>query len=104
MSLEIPAGKKVALVGESGCGKSTLMQLIERFYDCDSGEIIFGGEDGINVKQVDLADLRSKIGLVGQEPVLFATSIKENLLYGKIDATEEEMVDALKKANAWDFV
>ncbi|CAD8092756.1 unnamed protein product [Paramecium primaurelia] len=104
LSLRIPPGMKVALVGESGCGKSTVMQLIERFYDCDSGEVLFGGQQGINVKDLDLIDLRSRIGLVGQEPVLFATSIKENLLYGKIDATEEEMIDALKKANAWDFV
>ncbi|CAD8124583.1 unnamed protein product [Paramecium sonneborni] len=104
LNLDIPAGKKVALVGESGCGKSTVMQLIERFYDCDQGEVLFGGEGGINVKDLDLIDLRSRIGLVGQEPVLFATSIKENLLYGKTDATESEMIDALKKANAWDFV
>ncbi|CAD8206584.1 unnamed protein product [Paramecium octaurelia] len=104
LNLLIPSGKKVALVGESGCGKSTVMQLIERFYDCDQGEVLFGGEDGINVKDLTLLDLRSRIGLVGQEPVLFATSIKENLLYGKIDATEDEMIDALKKANAWDFV
>ncbi|CAD8176907.1 unnamed protein product [Paramecium pentaurelia] len=104
LTLNIPAGKKVALVGESGCGKSTVMQLIERFYDCEQGEVLFGGADGINVKDIDLIDLRSRIGLVGQEPVLFATSIKENLLYGKTDATESEMIDALKKANAWDFV
>ncbi|CAK64833.1 unnamed protein product (macronuclear) [Paramecium tetraurelia] len=104
LTLNIPAGKKVALVGESGCGKSTVMQLIERFYDCEEGEVLFGGTDGINVKDLDLVDLRSRIGLVGQEPVLFATSIKENLLYGKTDATESEMIDALKKANAWDFV
>ncbi|CAD8161006.1 unnamed protein product [Paramecium pentaurelia] len=101
LSLKIPPGKKVALVGESGCGKSTVMQLIERFYDCDQGEVLFGG---INVKDLNIVDLRSRIGLVGQEPVLFATSIKENLLYGKTDATENEMIDALKKANAWDFV
>lgn len=56
---------KVALVGESGCGKSTVMQLIERFYDSDSGEVLFGGQQGINVKDLDLIDLRSRIGLVG---------------------------------------
>ncbi|CAK59743.1 unnamed protein product (macronuclear) [Paramecium tetraurelia] len=84
-------------IGESGCSKSTVMQLIERFYDCHQGE------DGIKVKGLNVLELTSRIGLVGQEPELFATSIKENLLQGKIDATEEEMIDALKKANAWDF-
>ncbi|KAM3147561.1 hypothetical protein pb186bvf_000368 [Paramecium bursaria] len=104
ITLRIPSGKKVALVGESGCGKSTIMQLVERFYDTESGEILFGGENGINVKDVSLLDLRSRIGMVGQEPVLFATSIRENLRYGKTDATEDEMIEALKKVNAWDFV
>lgn len=65
LNLLIPAGKKIALVGESGCGKSTVMQLIERFYDCNDGEVLFGGESGINVKDIDLVDLRGRIGLVG---------------------------------------
>ncbi|CAD8210772.1 unnamed protein product [Paramecium pentaurelia] len=104
LNLHIPAGKKVALVGPSGCGKSTVIQLIERFYDCDSGEIVFGNEKGINIKDLNLIELRNIISLVGQEPVLFATSIRENLLYGKIDATDEELIDALKQVNAWDFV
>ena len=80
------------------------MQMIERFYDCDEGEVLFGGENGVNAKDLLLDDLRSRIGMVGQEPVLFATSIKENLLYGNPKDTEEEMIEALKKVNAWDFV
>ncbi|CAD8071446.1 unnamed protein product [Paramecium primaurelia] len=102
-SLKIPKGKKVALVGESGCGKSTILQLIERFYDVNEGRVLVG-EDKIDVRDLDLKDYRTQIGLVGQEPMLFATSIRDNLLYGKTDATEEELIDALKKVNAWDFV
>lgn len=75
---------KVALVGESGCGKSTLMQLIMRFYDPDQGYITV---DGHNLKDIDLGWLRGVIGYVGQEPVLFDTTIRENLLYAKEDAT-----------------
>lgn len=101
MNIRIPAGKKVALVGESGCGKSTIMQLIERFYDVNEGNVEI---DGVDVKDLLLHDLRHKIGYVGQEPVLFATSIKENLKYGKSDASEEEMIQVLKEVNAWDFV
>lgn len=71
---------KVAFVGESGCGKSTLMQLIMRFYDPDQGYITI---DGYDLRTIDLAWLRSTIGYVGQEPVLFATSIRENLLFAK---------------------
>ena len=80
------AGMKIALVGESGCGKSTVMQIIERFYDADQGQVTI---DGVDVKDMSLDYLRENIGYVGQEPVLFATSIRENLLYGKKDATED---------------
>lgn len=65
LSLRVPPGKKVALVGESGCGKSTIMQLIERFYDCDEGSILLGGSDGVDIKDLALQDLRSRIGMVG---------------------------------------
>lgn len=84
-----------ALVGESGCGKSTVMQLILRFYDPDEGEVLL---DGINLKQIDLGWLRKNIGYVGQEPVLFATSIKENLLFGNSEASENEIIESLKAA------
>jgi ATP-binding cassette subfamily B (MDR/TAP) protein 1 len=90
-----------AFVGESGCGKSTIFQLIMRFYDPDKGRITL---DGIDLKDLDLYWLRGQIGYVGQEPVLFAASIKENLLFGKENATNEEITVALKKAEAFDFI
>jgi len=101
ISLTANTNEKVAFVGESGCGKTTCVQLIERFYDFESGSLTI---DGHEVKELNLRWLRENIGYVGQEPVLFATSIKENLLLAKEDATDEEVWDALKKANASDFV
>ena len=101
LSFKIPAGSKVAFVGESGCGKSTTIQLIERFYDPSQGEIMIDGQD---LKGYDLQVLRKYMGYVGQEPVLFAMTIKENLLMAKTDATDEELIEVLKKANAWSFV
>jgi len=101
ISLTANTGEKVAFVGESGCGKTTCVQLIERFYDFDSGSLTI---DGHEIKDLNLRWLRQNIGYVGQEPVLFATSIKENLLLAKENATEEEVWDALRKANAADFV
>ncbi|KAL4480239.1 hypothetical protein ABPG74_020755 [Tetrahymena malaccensis] len=101
LSLEILPNMKTALVGESGCGKSTVMQLIERFYDPDSGLVTI---DGIDIKELDFVWLRKNIGYVGQEPVLYATTIKENLKFGKEDATEDEMINALKQAKAWEFI
>lgn len=90
-----------AFVGESGCGKSTIFQLLMRFYDPDEGSITL---DGVDLRDINLVWLRNQIGYVGQEPVLFATTIKENLLFGKEDATEKEIEEALKKAEAYDFV
>jgi ATP-binding cassette, subfamily B (MDR/TAP), member 1 len=90
-----------ALVGESGCGKSTILQLIMRFYDPQQGRILFDGHD---IRDLDLIWLRNIIGYVGQEPVLFATSIKENLLLGNENSTDQEIDEALKKAEAYDFV
>lgn len=90
-----------ALVGESGCGKSTVLQLIMRYYDPDEGKVTLDGHD---LRDLDLGWLRHNIGYVGQEPVLFSTSIRENLLFGKEDATEEEIKEALKKAEAYDFI
>eukprot|EP00828_Plagiopyla_frontata_P026451 TRINITY_DN3460_c0_g1_i5.p1 TRINITY_DN3460_c0_g1~~TRINITY_DN3460_c0_g1_i5.p1 ORF type:complete len:873 (+),score=144.61 TRINITY_DN3460_c0_g1_i5:314-2932(+) len=101
MSFEIEENKKTALVGESGCGKTTIMQLIERFYDIDQGELLI---DGVNIKDYNLRSLRKSIGYVGQESVLFATTIRQNLLYGNEHATEEQMISALKQANAWEIV
>jgi len=101
VSFEIRKNEKTAFVGESGCGKTTSMQLIERFYDLVGGSITL---DGVDTRELNLKWLRSNIGYVSQEPVLFATTIKENMLLVKEDATDEEIWDALKHANADEFV
>ena len=100
LNLEINS-KFSAFVGESGCGKSTIFQLIMRFYDPDEGKITL---DGVDLKELDLNWLRRQIGYVGQEPVLFATTLRENLLFGNQDATDDEIMTALKQAEALDFV
>ncbi|XP_030460441.1 ABC transporter B family member 11-like [Syzygium oleosum] len=100
-SLSIPSGTTAALVGQSGSGKSTVISLIERFYDPQSGEVLI---DGINLKEFQLKWIRSKIGLVSQEPVLFACSIKENIAYGKEGTTVEEIKAAAELANAAKFI
>jgi ATP-binding cassette subfamily B (MDR/TAP) protein 1 len=94
-------GKTTAIVGASGSGKSTIIQLIERFYDPESGSIHVDSSD---IKTLRLRDLRRKIGYVGQEPVLFNSTIKDNLLYGNPEASDSEIISALKAANAWDFI
>jgi ATP-binding cassette subfamily B (MDR/TAP) protein 1 len=99
--LDFPAGKVVALVGGSGSGKSTVVSLIERFYEPLSGRILLDGHD---VKELDIKWLRRQIGLVNQEPALFATSIRENILYGKDDATMEEIDHAAKLSEAITFI
>ncbi|KAL5551013.1 hypothetical protein UlMin_001189 [Ulmus minor] len=99
--LDIPPGKIVALVGGSGSGKSTVISLIERFYDPLSGNILL---DGNNIRELDLKWLRHQIGLVNQEPALFATSIRENILYGKEDATLDEITRAAKLSEAISFI
>ncbi|XP_041006181.1 ABC transporter B family member 15-like [Juglans microcarpa x Juglans regia] len=99
--LEIPAGKTLALVGGSGSGKSTVIALLQRFYDPLGGEILL---DGVAIDKLQLRWLRSQMGLVSQEPALFATTIKENILFGKEDATEEEVIEAAKAANAHNFI
>ncbi|XP_004489352.1 ABC transporter B family member 15-like [Cicer arietinum] len=99
--LKVPSGKTLALVGGSGSGKSTIVSLLQRFYDPISGEIFV---DGISIHKLQLKWLRSQMGLVSQEPALFATSIKENILFGREDATYEEIVEASKASNAHDFI
>lgn len=99
--LEIPAGKAVALVGGSGSGKSTVISLLQRFYDPLAGEILL---DGVAIEKLQLKWVRSQMGLVSQEPALFATTIKENILFGKEDATMEEVVEAGKASNAHNFI
>lgn len=100
-SLHVPSGKTAALVGQSGSGKSTVISLLERFYDPHSGEVLI---DGVDLKQLQLKWIREKIGLVSQEPILFATTIKENISYGKEDASDEEIRTALVLANAAKFI
>ena len=101
ISFTLNAGKSIAIVGPSGSGKSTIVNLIPRLYDVDSGSVTF---DGIDVRKLDLKFLRDQVGVVSQETYLFNGTIRENLLYAKPDATEEAMVEALKKANIWDFI
>ena len=101
LCLKIPAGKTLALVGESGSGKSTVISLLQRFYDPIGGEIRL---DGVAIHKLQIKWLRSMMGLVSQEPALFATSIKENIIFGKEDATEDEIVEAAKICNAHDFI
>ena len=95
INLTIEPGQSAALVGYSGCGKSTIIQLLERYYDATEGEILI---DGVNIKDYDLLDLRRKIGLVSQEPVLFKRSVYENILYGRLDANRDEVFNAAKRA------
>ena len=101
LNLKIPKGKSFALVGQSGSGKSTLANLICRFYDVNSGSI---NVDGINIKNLKKDALRNLIGLVTQDSILFNDSIKNNLLIAKPEATNEEIIECLKVANAWEFV
>ncbi|KAL1538629.1 ABC transporter B member 15 [Salvia divinorum] len=100
-NLRVPAGKTVALVGGSGSGKSTVIALLQRFYDPVGGEILF---DGVAIDKLQLKWLRLQMGLVSQEPALFATSIKENILFGKEDASMDEVVEAAKASNAHNFI
>jgi len=100
-SLYISSGTSVALVGQSGSGKSTVISLIERFYDPQEGQVLI---DGISLKEFQLRWMRGKIGLVNQEPVLFASSIKDNIAYGKEGATIEEIRSASELANAAKFI
>ncbi|KAK7264799.1 hypothetical protein RJT34_32410 [Clitoria ternatea] len=100
-SISISSGTTAALVGQSGSGKSTVISLIERFYDPQGGEVLI---DGINLRDFQLKWIRQKIGLVSQEPVLFACSIKENIAYGKDGATDEEIRAAAELANAAKFI
>ncbi|CAI0469185.1 unnamed protein product [Linum tenue] len=100
-SLTVPAGKTIALVGSSGSGKSTVVSLIERFYDPESGQVLLDGHD---IKTLKLRWLRQQIGLVSQEPALFATSIRENILLGRPDADQVEVEEAARVANAHSFI
>jgi ABC-type multidrug transport system fused ATPase/permease subunit len=101
MTFQIQQGEKVALVGPSGAGKSTIVQLLLRFYDINSGQIFIGGKD---INTLPVQTLRSNMAIVPQEVLLFGGSLRENIAYGKQNATDEEIISAAIKANAWDFI
>lgn len=101
INMSIRAGQKVALVGASGAGKSTLVQLLQRFYEIDGGSIEV---DGQPIDSYAIGDYRRNLGIVPQEVILFGGSIRENIAYGKTHASEEEIIEAAKKANAWEFI
>jgi ATP-binding cassette subfamily B protein len=101
LSLRAQRGKVLALVGPSGAGKSTLFELLQRFYDPQSGEILFGGSD---IKDIDPQDLRQQMALVPQQPALFSHDVFHNIRYGKPDATDEQVIEAAKKAHAHEFI
>uniref|UniRef100_A0A8C3S1K0 ATP-binding cassette sub-family B member 5 n=1 Tax=Chelydra serpentina TaxID=8475 RepID=A0A8C3S1K0_CHESE len=101
LTLKIDCGQTVALVGSSGCGKSTMVQLLQRFYDPQEGVITVDGHD---ITSLNLRHYREFIGVVSQEPVLFGTTIRNNIRYGREDVTDEEIENAAKEANAYDFI
>ncbi|XP_045448213.1 ATP-dependent translocase ABCB1 [Melitaea cinxia] len=101
VNISVQRGQSVALVGHSGCGKSTIIQLISRYYDVVDGSVTIDGND---VRNVSVRWLRAQIGLVGQEPVLFSTTIRENIRYGREDATDEDIEKVARQANAHEFI
>jgi ABC-type multidrug transport system fused ATPase/permease subunit len=101
VDLEIKPGEVVALVGPSGAGKSTILSLLYRFYDVDAGRVLF---EGVDVRELALADLRRALAIVAQEPVLWSGSIRDNIAYGRADASTEEIEQAARDANAHDFI
>ena len=101
ISLEVKPGQMVALVGPSGSGKSTIANLVPRFYDVNSGSVTI---DGIDIRDVTMASLREQVGLVPQETMLFSNTVMENIRYGRLEATDDEVIAAARAANADDFI
>ena len=101
LSVKVKAGQTLALIGASGSGKSTVVQLLQRFYDVEEGSVLIDGHD---IRSLNVKWLRSVIGVVSQEPILFDTTIYENIAFGCADATREEIERAAKEANIHDFI
>jgi ATP-binding cassette subfamily B protein len=101
LSFDVPSGTAVALVGSTGCGKSTIGRLLPRFYDVDTGDILI---DGVNVKQMDLQELRRSVGLVFEDTFLFSDTIRNNIAYGRLTASDDEIEDAARLAQASEFI
>ncbi|MGE7665380.1 ABC transporter ATP-binding protein [Ureibacillus composti] len=101
INFHVQPGQTAAFIGATGAGKTTIMQLISRFYDVENGEVLF---DGVNVQHLKRKTLREQMAFVLQEPYLFETTVYENIRYGRLDATDEEVIEAAKKANAHDFI
>lgn len=100
-SLEVKPGTSIGLVGKSGCGKSTIVGLILRFYDVEAGSVKV---DGVDIREVDLQWYRRYTALVSQEPVIYSGTIRDNIMFGKPDASEHEVVEAARAANAHEFI
>jgi ATP-binding cassette subfamily B (MDR/TAP) protein 1 len=100
-SLEVKVGTSVGVVGKSGGGKSTVIGLIQRFYDVERGSVRV---DGVDIRELDIQWYRRHTALVSQEPVIYAGTIRDNILFGKLDASENEVVDVARAANAHDFI
>ena len=101
LNITINPQESIALVGESGCGKSTFVNIVMRFYDVDAGEVLI---DGHEIRSYDIHSLRQGISMVMQEPIIFNYSILENVLYGKLNATNEEVHKACELANCMEFI
>ena len=101
MNLKIPATMKIALVGHSGCGKSTMANLLLRLYDLSGGQLLI---DGVDIREYNVRELRKQIGIVMQEPLLFNTTIKENILYGNDQADDAKVRQVAQMANALQFI
>ena len=101
IDFDIQKNQTIALVGSSGAGKSTITSLLLNYYPLEKGSILF---DGVDQKDIDIEHLRSNMAIVPQEVILFSGTVKENIAFGKIDATDDEIREAAKQANAWDFI